>query len=157
MFVVLFQKPLFAMVKGSEIPSDKVSANILDPDPWANCNNVADVLGHDWETQLDVATVRHFESLSALENPKQLPSSCCYGRGKRLGDIVVPRLPNLLEEEQFAVTPLGIRDENVSLCCILSVLLDSFNISDLSIMVMTSNKTCVSVCHIIMYSSCCRI
>ncbi|KAK7507337.1 hypothetical protein BaRGS_00001272 [Batillaria attramentaria] len=56
----------------------------------------------DLELQLDLMTINCFESINnddVDDLEEELFITCCYGRGKRLQDIVIPRLPKKYESE----------------------------------------------------------
>ncbi|XP_070186034.1 uncharacterized protein [Littorina saxatilis] len=69
----------------------------------SSASNLTELVEFDRETQLDLEVLRFFESERSEEiSSDQLSSTCCYGRGKCLTDITLPRLPKKFQKEGFA-------------------------------------------------------
>ena len=99
------------MAKGGESQEETVKENIQEHNPPNDGMETGEIFDRD--TRLDFETLHHFESQFEPNMVDQLSSSCCYGRGKALADIFVPRLPKKFQDENYDVADHGSLDVSI--------------------------------------------
>ncbi|KAL8583275.1 hypothetical protein ACOMHN_043052 [Nucella lapillus] len=110
--------------KGSEQEMNKLRENRMemDPDSWTLCRTDDPATNSDTHSkaasQPDTGTI--YQSKHNLSGfgvdvriPRQWSSTCCYGRGKTLEDIFIPRIPKALEKElDFPAADCSLLEKN---------------------------------------------
>ena len=88
---------------------ETVMQNIQEKhDPQSDNSKTEETFGK--ETQLDLETLLHFNTADRQFERKlveQHHSTCCYGRGKKLADIPLPKLPKQFQNEDFVMAKAG--------------------------------------------------
>ena len=126
------------MAKGCDSQQEPAMENSQECDPQ---DNTREMEGSDMETQLDLETLRHFESQFELSPVDQLLSTCCYGRGKALADIVLPRLPKSFQDESYTVADPGFVDVSLLKCCSFHALVFSIPLPELVTVKLSNTET----------------
>ncbi|XP_076450785.1 uncharacterized protein LOC143286834 isoform X2 [Babylonia areolata] len=89
------------MVRKPKDSKDQLGKNIMDPASWSLSDSDLETADDSSiESQSDKCQYKNQLKLD-INIPKQLSSSRCYGRGKSLEDIAVPRLPKIFQDEFF--------------------------------------------------------